>query len=198
MDQTSATCVTSATRGGGDLPLANLLERDPNQVRENGVGTKMLTLNDCADYIITKASADNSLSHLKLHKLAYYAQAWHLAFFDRRLFDGAFEAWVHGPVSRPLYQRFNTTKFMYSAITTADVLPWFNLEKLLETSTSELAHVDEVLEVYAGLTGSQLERMTHDEDPWIEARGGISPSAGCQNVIAETTMKSFYRSQLPK
>ena len=38
------------------------------------------------------------VSNLKLQKLLYYAQAWHLAFFGAPLFDEDFEAWVHGPV----------------------------------------------------------------------------------------------------
>ncbi len=39
------------------------------------------------------------MSHLKLQKLLFYAQALHLAYFDEPIIEDDFEAWVHGPVS---------------------------------------------------------------------------------------------------
>ena len=44
--------------------------------------------------------------NLKLQKLVYYAQAWHLALRDVPLFEEDFEAWVHGPVIPALYQEY--------------------------------------------------------------------------------------------
>lgn len=152
-----------------------------------------MTLDECADYIITKVSDDGSLSLLKLHKLVYYAQAWHLALYDRPLFDGKFEAWVHGPVSRPLYKRFVGEKLLYSPISRKDRYPWFKIEGLDQTAC---AHIDEVLEVYAGLSGTQLEIMTHEEDPWIRARGGVAPAERCETEIDEGEMRKYYRSRL--
>lgn len=152
-----------------------------------------MTLDDCTDYIITKTSDDGALSLLKLHKLVYYAQAWRLALQGKRLFDGKFEAWVHGPVSRPLYRRFAGQKYLYSVMTANDVKPGFKMESL---DAEERVHIDEVLEVYAGLSGTQLEMMTHEEDPWLRARGSLPPAARCETEIDETLMISFYRSRL--
>jgi len=39
-----------------------------------------------------------------------------------------------------------------------------------------LSHINSILEVYAALSSTQLERLTHHEDPWIEARTGRRPS----------------------
>jgi uncharacterized phage-associated protein len=48
-----------------------------------------------ADYILQKYG---SMSHLKLQKLLYYCESYHLAYFDDILIPEEFEAWVHGPV----------------------------------------------------------------------------------------------------
>ncbi len=65
------------------------------------------SIHNVADYLISKADAEagDNVTHLKVQKLAYYAQAWYLAIKDRRLFDNDFEAWVHGPVARELFDR---------------------------------------------------------------------------------------------
>ena len=68
---------------------------------------KKITISDIADYFITKNHEyGDYITNLKLQKLVYYAQAWYLAFLDKPLFDEDFEAWVHGPVNRDLYDRY--------------------------------------------------------------------------------------------
>ena len=64
-----------------------------------------------------------SMSPKKLQKILYYAYAWTLALLNddeehlnNRLFDSKFEAWVHGPVNREIYNRFNPAKYLYSEI----------------------------------------------------------------------------------
>lgn len=149
-----------------------------------------MTLDDCADYLIVKTVADAPPSLLKLHKLAYYAQAWHLALHGSRLFEpGAFEAWVHGPVSRPLYRRFAHRKLLYAVITRDDVRPGFTLNSI---DSKERAHIDEVLESYAGLTNSQLEQLSHTEEPWIRARGNCRLADRCEVEIDDTLMAQYF------
>jgi len=154
----------------------------------------VMTLDDCTDYIILKTTEDGSnLNLLKLQKLVYYAQAWYLAFYDARLFEGTFEAWVHGPVSRDLYKRFVGAKMLYSTMSRTDMRPDFDPSTI---SPDHRLHIDNVLETYAGLTGTQLEELTHREDPWVKARGDLPPSASSQAPIDENLMKSYYRAQL--
>ncbi|TOQ55495.1 hypothetical protein CGG93_24970, partial [Vibrio parahaemolyticus] len=81
----------------------------------------MIKINDLADYIITKLSeGGESLNNLKLQKLTYYCDAWHLAFYDEKLVDTNFQAWIHGPVCRELYDRFSSSKSLYSEISLND------------------------------------------------------------------------------
>lgn len=150
-----------------------------------------MTLDDACDYIILKTTeAGEHINLLKLQKLMYYVQAWHLAFEGSPLFNGRFQAWIHGPVSRDLYDRFRETKSLYSEVTPKDVRDEFNPALLSE---QDRLHIDSVLEEYAGLSGTQLEEMTHREAPWIEARKGFRPSERCEVLLDETLMGSYYR-----
>ena len=154
----------------------------------------MININQLCDYIITKISASGeTMSNLKLQKLAYYADAWYLAFFDEKLVDEGFQAWIHGPVSRAIYNRFSSTKSLYSDITIADCTPGFDLSSI---PAAAAAHIDGVLEFYGAFSGAQLEDMTHKEEPWIKAREGYRPSARCEVVIDRNIPRDFYRSRL--
>ena len=156
----------------------------------------MLNINDVCDYIITKIKSESngvSLSNLKLQKLLYYTQAWYLAFEAKPFFEGKFEAWVHGPVNRQIFDRFKPNKMLYSQIGLNDRA---NKEAFDAISEEEQAHIESILEAYAEFTGAQLEYMTHTEDPWIEARRGYSPSQSCSKEISEKTMEKYYKARL--
>ncbi len=154
-----------------------------------------LSINDVCDFIIVKVAGDEAapLNLLKLQKLVYYAQAWHLAIHDKPLFEGRFQAWVHGPLNRALFDRFAAQKTLYSAVDTSDIQADFDMNRVPVESQRFL---DTVLDEYAGLTGSQLEEMTHNEQPWIEARQGYRPSQRCEKEISQETMRRFYRQRM--
>lgn len=114
----------------------------------------MATINDVCDYIISKVAQDG-LSLLKLQKLLYYCQAWHLAFDKGQLFRGPFQAWVHGPVSREIYDRFKDEKGLYDSVSVDDMQKDFSYEKI---SPEQRAHIDAVLTVYCKFTGINLRQ----------------------------------------
>lgn len=142
---------------------------------------------DVADYII-RWSQDRGepITNLKLQKLVYYAQAWHLALKKRELFEGDFEAWVHGPVNYPLYQRFKGLRWK----------PIVGRPPEPPLSDSAIKHIDNVLEVYGADSAYDLERMTHKERPWREARGNLPPDKESRNVIPAKAMRDYYRARL--
>ncbi|MEW5773143.1 MAG: type II toxin-antitoxin system antitoxin SocA domain-containing protein [Thermodesulfobacteriota bacterium] len=154
----------------------------------------MATLNDVSDYIIAKCVEGGvGLNLLKLQKLVYYCQAWSLAFNRGPLFPGRFQAWVHGPVCRDLYDRFNATKSLYSPVDSADIMAGFDAGRV---GPEERQLIDAVLNSYAGFSGDQLETMTHTESPWLEARKGYAPMDRCEVELNENTMKEFYAARL--
>lgn len=140
------------------------------------------TADQVADTLISLARNRHiDVSNLKLQKLLYYAQAWNLAFYDKPLFDEDFEAWVHGPVVPSIFQRFKT--YRWNEIT-EDVTPIDDSDLVV--------HLKEVLRVYGELTPNQLERLTHSERPWLDARDGLSPDIPSRNRIPQKSMKIFY------
>lgn len=153
-----------------------------------------MTLDDTVDYVILQTVTGGvCMNLLKLQKLVYYAQAWNLAIKNRPLFTGRFQAWVHGPVSRELYDRFAATKSLYSPVLESDVRVGFDPNSV---NPEDRAHINVVLEVYAEFSGSQLEEMTHQEDPWMAARIGFEPGQRCENEIDEDLMREYYAKRL--
>ncbi|MDM1295304.1 DUF4065 domain-containing protein [Sphingobacterium sp. N143] len=155
----------------------------------------MYSINAISDYIISACKTDGNqdLSVLKHQKLLYYVQAWYLAFNGKPAFDGKFEAWVHGPVNREIYNLYKDSHSIYAELGLVDIKT-SDFNKNLDQDI--INHLNSVLEVYASLSGSELEELTHREKPWLEARGGISPYQRCTNVLSEETMANYYRQRL--
>ena len=64
----------------------------------------MATALDVAAYVLTKfKESGRDVTHMKLQKLLYYAQAWSAVWDERALFDERVEAWVNGPVIPSVY-----------------------------------------------------------------------------------------------
>lgn len=148
-------------------------------------------VNDIADYVILSLNGDEdySLINLKLQKLMYYIQAWSLGINGKPMMNGKFEAWVHGPVCIELYNRFKETKSLYSSITDEDVM---NRSPKDGFNPEDVEFIDYILENYARYSGSQIEAMTHSEDPWINARKGYGPMERCHVEITQEAMRDYY------
>ena len=140
---------------------------------------------DIANYFIALANETGSfVSNLKLQKLVYYAQAWHLALHDAPLFPEDFEAWVHGPVIPELYQKYKPFGWQPIAEDAKVNLP----EK-----TQEFLH--EVAEEFFTCDAYALEQMTHIEAPWNLARSSLRADMPCNEIINKDWMKEYYRSR---
>lgn len=129
-------------------------------------------------------SKDN-MTHKKVQKLCYYAQAWYCALYDGTpLFGDEIQAWVHGPVVPALYPVF--ADYKWNEIPKCS----FDSSALTEKTVDVL---DAVYNTYGEFTGDQLESLTHSEIPWIEARGTLKPWETGTMPISTKTMREFYR-----
>ncbi|AZI38537.1 Panacea domain-containing protein [Epilithonimonas vandammei] len=154
----------------------------------------METVQNISDYIIyrLKSEGNQSLSFLKLQKLLFYTQAWHLAFTGDPLFDEKFQAWIHGPVSRQIFDNYKNSKYMYSEMTLKDIIS----ERYKSIKPEIKVHVDSVLDSYASFSSSELETMTHQEEPWLSAREGFDEYQRCEVEISEDLMRKYYGARL--
>jgi len=145
------------------------------------------TVNEVADFFLGFACEHGDpLTNLKLQKLTYYAQAWHLALHGSRLFDGEFQAWVHGPVMPCLYQRFKANAWA----------PIVSVQAPVDIAEAVESHLVEVMKAYSRFSAYDLERLTHSERPWKNARRGLACDESSQNEISDDDMKSYYKGLL--
>jgi uncharacterized phage-associated protein len=131
-----------------------------------------------------KARGITDVSNLKLQKLVYYAQAWNLAFTGEPLFADTCEAWVHGPVVACVFGDYKSNR-------------WAPITDAFGTAVCDpdiRAHIDCVLDAYGDLGATQLERLTHQERPWQEARVGLATDEPSRNPISIRSMEEFYSS----
>lgn len=136
---------------------------------------------DIANWFLTKGE----MTHKKLQKLCYYAQAWCYALRGYRLENTDFQAWVHGPVSPALWERFKG--FGYDPIRIRG-----QIKNVIALEDIEL--LEDVWDTYGDQTGNALEALTHREAPWLEARIGYEPNERCSIVISPDAMASYYKS----
>lgn len=127
-----------------------------------------------------------SMTNKKLQKLCYYSKAWHLALYGENIISEEFQAWVHGPVCPELYDKYK--EYGYNKI------PIINSTK--DIPETFISFAKEVYDVYGDLTGDELERLTHMELPWINARGELKTWMGSQKIISEEDMKEYYRREV--
>ena len=135
-----------------------------------------------AAFFLTRQDHDAGelITHLKLQKLCYYAQGFHLAIFDVPLFMEEIEAWEHGPVIPDLW-------FQYKGYGSTGIPAPSEIDlSAFDGEVEEL--LDEVYDVYGQFSAWKLRNLTHDEPPWIEAFSGASTK-----VIPHEAMRSFFK-----
>lgn len=107
------------------------------------------------------------MSAMKLQKLMYYCQAWHLTWHRTPLFPGRIEAWANGPVIVDLYRKHRGSY---------EISGW-PLGNPVALDFVELATIVAVLGTYGPRTARSLGELTHREAPWLQARNGLEEGA---------------------
>lgn len=150
-------------------------------------------------YLIAKSNlAGDGLTNKKLQKLLYYVKAWGLVYFEDGIIDDDFQAWVHGPVCYVVYNAYKKYKFgliqsdMSEETATAIVENFRNEASKNGLNSDKIDLIDSVFDKYGQMTSLQLELLTHQEEPWREARKGLSPIETSNRIINPETMKRFY------
>lgn len=126
----------------------------------------------------------DTITNLKLQKILYYAQGWHLGLYGEPLFDDRIEAWVHGPVVPSVYRQFKD--FAHRPIDLPDA-------KWEAVPVDLREHIADVWQAYGRLTAYDLERLSHEERPWLVARGGIAADEVSRAEVSRDEMLAFFR-----
>lgn len=138
---------------------------------------------DIARKILGRATDEDSgelVSNLKLQKLLYYMQGYHLAFFDTPLFGDPIEAWMYGPVVPSVFDAFKGygragIEYTGGTVTLSD---------------EEESLFSRVYDIYSRYSAYGLMELTHYEEPWK------STPAGRGNVIPLAVIRDFFKTKV--
>ena len=120
----------------------------------------------------------DDLSSYRLQKLLYYIQGVSAAFKPAPLFTDYCEAWANGPVYREVFYK--------------------NREDAINDDFADLVSDDErevidcVLGCFGRYDGDTLVEFTHNEAPWIDARGGLPPDAPSDMIISLESITRYF------
>ena len=125
---------------------------------------------------------------LMLQKLLYFVQGVHFALYGKPMFEEDCRAWVHGPVYPEVYELFRD--FKYNPIEDAR----FSILEGIGSSLTddEKRVVDLVLNTFGMYGGKVLEKITHNETPWIEARKGYGENIPSNEVLSKERIMKYY------
>ena len=146
---------------------------------------------DVAAYILAR---ENTMVTMKLHKLAFYAQATYLVRHASPLFPEDFHAWVVGPVSPELY-RLHRGKLLIRP----GELPSGNPSALTD---AERALIDRVCAAMGSMTHAALSKRMYRKRPWADAyarhtSSSLShlvhlPIVTTDEIITQDAMRDYY------
>ena len=139
---------------------------------------------DIANKLLSKAASvcgGDLMSNMKLQKMLYYEQGYHLAAFGTPLFDEDVEAWMYGPVVPSVYEHFKS----HGA---GGLLP--ETESPIKLTEDEEDLFNDVFDAYVDFSAYGLMRKTHGESPWRKTTIGFG------NVITHDKMVEFFSKKL--
>lgn len=128
----------------------------------------MLSVIDVAKFVLDESvrTSRPEVSTMKLQKICYYIQGWHLAINNGRpMFTEDFYAWKHGPVCPDLYD-FCEDKVSVTtdSVEFAGVTP--------DLSDYQQDFIRKVFVACDPYTGLQLADMTSTHEAWQKAGAG--------------------------
>ena len=135
---------------------------------------------DIANKIVSKTDLEHgdTISNLKLQKMMYYQQGFHLAYFGTPLFDEDIVPWQYGPVVPSVYKEYKS--FESNSISTS--------KEGISLSDDEEELFNNVYEEYNQFSAVALMKMTHEESPW--------KTTEINSVISRDKMMSFFKTQI--
>ena len=125
---------------------------------------------------------------LMLQKLLYFIQGIYSALHGKPIFVEDCRAWIHGPVYPEVYDLFRD--FKYNPIDDARFALLEGTEDVL--TEDEKCVIDLVVNTFGMYGGKVLEKITHNETPWIEARKGYGDSIPSSELLPKERIMKYY------
>ena len=116
----------------------------------------------------------------------YLAQGYSYAFYDRPLFKDDLEGWVHGPVVRNVYDIFKN--YQYNSIDTN-----FEVEELDDEAKDIINYV---IKNFGKYDAKYLEKISHEQEPWILSRRGLDPDERSDKTISKESIANYFINEI--
>lgn len=115
---------------------------------------------DIARKILSRVDVEHgdTVSNLKLQKMLYFVQGFHLASFGRALFEEEMVAWAYGPVVPEVYDAYK--RYRHRDINIDGIIDDVVLQP------QEEALFNKVYLEYSRYSAVALMQMTHAAGPW--------------------------------
>ncbi len=164
-----------------------------------------MTIESVARYILLSCYIKEiEITPLKLQKLLYYVQSWHLVYFDgENIYNNDIvpEAWQNGPVYPTIYGKY----YHNNGISKNDLIviegDYDILNEEFGSLKNDLGDKCELVEVvitkYANLPAYELVMLTHAELPWSNANAKCK-TFRCKEKLSLKDMQDYYSGLLEK
>ena len=119
---------------------------------------------------------------LKLQKLLYFTQGISFYINGKEFFEEECEAWTHGPVVPEVYHEYKG--FQSNPICINYSIPEMNAaDKLI---------LERVRDNYGKHESKYLAEMTHTQEPWINARHGLSFDERGNEIMSKESIGKYF------
>ena len=141
----------------------------------------MYSVLDIAKYIIWYCKEKGyPISNLRLQKVLYFVQADFLINRDIPCFMESIEAWDFGPVVPEVYHKYK--------IFGSSMIPSFICGSIAEKiRTLDKEMINEIVDLCAGKSTSELVDITHQQEPWKNAYRKY-----CNNIITNESIRKYF------
>ena len=128
------------------------------------------------------------ITPLALQKLLYFIQGVYMVIYGVPLYKEDCMAWVHGPVYEEVYDLFKD--FKYNPI--EDNRFAIFKDRFEELSDQEKKVIDLVVNSFGKYSGKVLEKITHNETPWKNARTDYEPLQPSREIIEKNEIMKYF------
>ena len=142
-------------------------------------------LEQVANYIINQS---RDITPLTLQKLLYFVQGISSLINGKLMFNDMCQAWAHGPVYPVIYNRYKE----YCADEIKPVADTSELKDLISNEDEKVIQI--VMNTFGLYSGKILVFISHEQNPWKDARGGCALGEKCDNYIKNEAIVEYYKS----
>lgn len=137
-----------------------------------------------AGYIVQRYReiSGEKLDEMKLQKLLYFTQREAFAVTGEQAFEGDFEGWRFGPVSREVRAVFYDGEIVVPTAAISDAVQYI---------------ANNVIAEYGPLTSWKLSELSHAEISWRNARRGLSPADNGEKILSITDIREDAKKVRP-